>query len=65
MSTAKSKGELKVMDANREIVLQLIDEATEPKRMRPAEALTFLEELHTDIDGRIEGLKDEHPELES
>jgi hypothetical protein len=54
-----------LMNANREIVLQMIDEATEPKRMRPSEALTFLEELHTDIDGRIEGLKEEHPELGS
>ena len=52
------------MDASRELILRLIDETTEPHRMEPADAMSFLETLQTDIESRIDGLRDENPELE-
>jgi malate synthase len=51
------------MDASRELILRLIDETTEPDKMDPSQAVAFLQELHADIEGRIEGLRDENPEL--
>jgi len=51
------------MDAGRQLILDMIDETTEPKRMTPAEAMEFLQELHTDITGRIDALENENPEL--
>lgn len=51
------------MNASRQLILDMIDETTEPSKMDPAEALIFLQELHCDIEGRIDGLKDENPEL--
>ena len=51
------------MDASRELILRLIDETTEPSKMHPTEAIAFLEVLHGDIEGRIDGLRDENPEL--
>jgi hypothetical protein len=56
--------ERRAMDTSRKLILDMIDESTEPNKMGPAEAVAFLEELSTDIDGRIEGLKEENPELE-
>jgi ABC-type transport system involved in cytochrome bd biosynthesis fused ATPase/permease subunit len=50
------------MNANREIVLNMIDEATES--MDPAEAHALLEELHADIQGRMDALADAIPEPE-
>jgi hypothetical protein len=40
------------------------DEATEPGRMTPREALDFLQTLADDILGRIEALREEHAELD-
>jgi hypothetical protein len=48
------------MDAQREAILEQIDQATEPGKMRWRAAKEFLEELVTDIDGRIEALKEEN-----
>jgi hypothetical protein len=55
--------ERKTMDAGRLLILDMIDEATDPSRTTAAEAMVFLQELHTDITGRIDALKDENPEL--
>jgi hypothetical protein len=52
------------MNSDRELILSMIDEATEPGRMDPAAAVTFLEELHVDIECRIDALREENPELE-
>lgn len=43
----------------RQEIMDTIDEATGPEAMTKAEALEFLEELATDIEGRIEALKEE------
>jgi hypothetical protein len=51
------------MNANREIILRMIDEATAPPRMSAHDAWSFLEELISDLEARIEGLRDENPEL--
>lgn len=40
-------------------ILQLIDHAYEPGKMSLAEALEFLEQLATEIDSRIDGIKDD------
>jgi malate synthase len=51
------------MSENRKLILQMIDEATEPPRMSAHDAWSFLEELIADLEARIEGLRDENPEL--
>ena len=51
------------MSANRELILELIDEATVPTRMSPHAAWRFLEELIDALESRIETLRDENPEL--
>lgn len=43
----------------REKVRNLIEAVTSPKKMTKREAIDFLEELSSDIDGMIDGLKDE------
>lgn len=48
------------MDSEREAILEQIDRATAPGKMTWTEAKEFLEELATDIDGRIEALKEEN-----
>jgi len=42
-----------------EKILELIDLATEPGKMTLEQALEFLEQLATEIDGRIDGCKDD------
>jgi hypothetical protein len=51
------------MNRTREMILQMIDEATDPARMTPAEALDFISTIADDLTGRIEALRDENPEL--
>jgi hypothetical protein len=62
--TKAKESRRKQMNASRELILRLIDETTEPNKMDPKEAMDFLASLHADIEGRIDGLKDENPELE-
>lgn len=47
---------------DREQILDEIDRATAPDVMDWREALEFLEELSTDLDGRIEALREENEE---
>lgn len=42
-----------------EEILKLIDETTEPSRMGPGAALEFLERLSSNIESRIDGIKDD------
>jgi hypothetical protein len=38
----------------------VIDEATAPHNMKPEEAIEFLEEISTNIDGKIEAVREEN-----
>jgi hypothetical protein len=40
-------------------ILDMIDASTDPSQMGPGEALEVLEQLHTEIQCRIDGLKDD------
>lgn len=60
---ARTSEREKPMNKTRELLLQQIDEATEPNRMKPADALDFLSTLMDDLTGRIEALREENPEL--
>lgn len=43
----------------KERILQEIDSATEPDKMGPGEALEYLEGLVSDLESRMEGIKDD------
>jgi hypothetical protein len=51
-----SKAEEKVLY---EKIVNDIDQATEPKNMSKKRAKDFLEQLQSDIESRLDGLKDE------
>lgn len=40
-------------------ILELVDDATKPDEMSGSEALEFLEGLQSDIEARIDGLRDD------
>lgn len=40
-------------------VLEMIESDTAPSRMTARQALEYLEEIQTELDGRIDGLKDD------
>lgn len=50
----------KTTDSTHQDILDLIDSATHPDNMGYTEAVSFLEELSADIDGRIDALNEEN-----